>query len=54
MKIDDHTTNSSSLKKSIEKLQENAKKYGSVPLLINFLEFVRFQTHVSLKILNKW
>jgi hypothetical protein len=36
MKIDDHTTNSSSLKKSIEKLQENAKKYGSVPLLIQF------------------
>ena len=36
LKIDENTTNSSSLKKSIEKLQDNAEKYGSVPLLIQF------------------
>lgn len=36
IKIDENTTNSSSLLKSIEKLQENAEKYGSKPLLIQF------------------
>lgn len=36
MKIDENTTNSASLEKSIEKLIESSKRTGSKPLLIQF------------------